>query len=377
MPTRIKPFAGLAVHLGRGVARVTADATLRGARSFPRRVADLDAATLSGIMGRTVTSVVLIGGTGGTTTRARLALTGDGVPESVFVKMVAATLDTRLIGELGRLAETEVRFYEQLSSEVTGAPRCHGYAIDSVTGRFVLVLEDLAATPCAFPDTMHPLSTAEASRIVELLARLHATFWGRLPDSRGGPLSWLYSASQDRTVPLVPAMLRVSARRLKSTDITVEDGRFIIERYPVIARLIDTGPHTVLHGDSHPGNTYFRDGGPGLLDWQAVRRGHPARDLSYTLITGMTPTDRAAAERDLLDEYRRVFIAAGGPELDRAELWERYRQAAAYAYVAALATAGLGGMQAEDIALAGLRRSVTALNDLDTVALLDKALSAG
>lgn len=28
---------------------------------------------------------------------------------------------------------------------------------------------------------------------------------------------------------------------------------------------------------------YFRDGKAGLLDWQAVRRGHPSRELAYTL----------------------------------------------------------------------------------------------
>jgi hypothetical protein len=45
-----------------------------------------------------------------------------------------------------------------------------------------------------------------------------------------------------------------------------------------------------------------------------------------------------------------------------------------YAYVAALITAGMGGMQAENIALEGLRRSVAALGDLDTVSLLEKSL---
>ncbi len=41
-----------------------------------------------------------------------------------------------------------------------------------------------------------------------------------------------------------------------------------------------------------------------------------------------------------------------------------------YAYVAALITAGMGGMQEEGIALMGLRRAVAALEDLDTVAVL-------
>lgn len=365
--TQTRPLLALAAHLGRGVGRLAADGVLRGARAFPRRLADLDAPRVSQILGRTVTSVSVLGGDAGTTSRARLALTGDGVPESVFVKMSAGTAQSRLIGELGRLAETEVRFYRDVAPQLTGVPRAFGSAFDPLTGRFVLVLEDLAAGGCAFPDTVHPLDADQAAGIVELLARLHAAFWG------AAGLGWLYSGSTDPSVPLVRSMLRVSARRLTG-DPDVEAGRLIIEHYPAVAGLIDAAPHTVLHGDAHPGNCYFRDGQAGLLDWQAVRRGHPARDLAYTLVTGMTTADRRSSEGALIDTYRQALAAAGGPTLDRDQLWERYRQAAAYAYVASLVTAGLGGMQAEHIALEGLRRSVAALDDLDTVSRLQQAL---
>lgn len=70
-----------------------------------------------------------------------------------------------------------------------------------------------------------------------------------------------------------------------------------------------------MHGDAHPGNMYFHGGKAGLLDWQAVRRGHPSRELAYTLITSLTPEDRRASQRELLDDYRRALVAAGGPEL--------------------------------------------------------------
>ncbi|MGB3233052.1 MAG: phosphotransferase [Mycobacterium sp.] len=86
-------------------------------------------------------------------------------------------------------------------------------------------------------------------------------------------------------------------------------------------------PHTVMHGDAHPGNLYFRDGQAGLLDWQAVRRGHPGRELAYTLVTSMTREQRQATQRDLLDVYRDALAGAGGPELDRDELWNRYGRA--------------------------------------------------
>ncbi|MEO3757338.1 phosphotransferase [Mycobacterium sp. B14F4] len=366
--THAPPVVGLAAHLGRGVQRIATDALIGRVRSSPRTVSDLDAETLSRIMGRRITSTSVLGGDAGTSSRARLALRGEDVPATVFVKMAAETLATRLMGEMGRLAATETRFYRELSPQLTGVPTCHGSLFDSMTGRYVLVLEDLPADECEFPDTLHPISADRAAAIVELLARLHATFWGRVP-------TWLYTASGDTASLLTGPLLRASARRIaQRTDIAVGAGRFIDDNYRAVARLIDEPPHTVMHGDAHPGNVYFRNGAAGLLDWQAVRRGHPNRELAYTLVTSMTTEDRQAHQRELLDVYRQALAASGGPELDRDELWRRFRQGALYGYVAALITAGIGGMQDEGIALEGLRRGVAALEDLDTVAALRTSL---
>lgn len=362
------PALGLAAHLGRGVQRVATDAVIGRMRSLPRTVDELTAEYLSEIMQRDVSSAAVIGTDAGTSSRARFALAGNNIPASVFVKMPAQTVATRLIGELGRLAQTEVLFYRQLSPGLTGLPALYGSAFDSVTGRFVLVLEDLAADSCEFPDTLHPLNSDQASKIVELLARLHAAFWEK-------SIEWVYSASEDRTSLLTRSLLNTSARRLADrSSISVEDGRFIIDNYRAVAQLIDRPPNTVMHGDAHPGNVYFRSSEAGLLDWQAVRRGHPGRELAYTLITSMTTADRQAAEHDLLAIYRRVLKASGGPDLDPDDLWLRYRQGSLYAYVAALITAGLGGMQEEGIALEGLKRGVAALSDLETVAALKQSM---
>lgn len=374
--SRVAPIASLAAHLGRGVQRIATDLVVGRARSLPRTIDGLDAAFLSQIMGATVTSVSVIGGDAGTSSRARLALAGAGVPDSVFVKMPAETVATRLMGEIGILGETETRFYQELSLELTGVPKSYGSAFDPVTGRFVIVLEDLAVQACEFPDTLNPLTTDQASLIVELLARVHGTFWNRLPATSGqGQFGWLNAASADKFTTVTEPLLKISLRRLADrTDIPVGNGRFIAENYGAVARLIDTPPHTVMHGDAHPGNVYFRDGEAGLLDWQAVRRGHPSRELAYTLVTSMTTSDRRTNQRELLDTYCSALAASGGPELDRDELWDRYRKGALYAYVAALITAGMGGMQTEGIAMEGLRRGVAALEDLDTVALLEKSL---
>ncbi|OBH13691.1 phosphotransferase [Mycobacterium sp. E3247] len=367
--------AGLAAHLGRGVRRVATDAVIGGRLGLPRRVRNIDAAVLSRVMGTTVRSVRVLGSDAGTSARARLVLTGKDVPSSVFVKLAATTAATRLMGELGRLGHTEVRFYNQLAPQIIGVPYAYGAAFDPWTGRYLLVLEDLPAESCEFPDTLHPLSLEQAGLIVELLADLHATFWDRLPRGGRGPLGWLYTPSGDVTSLLTGSLMHASVRRLaERTEIPLENGRFIADNYRAVAALIDTPPHTVMHGDAHPGNMYFHGGKAGLLDWQAVRRGHPARELAYTLITSLTPEDRRTNQRELLDDYRRALAAAGGPELDRDDLWLRFRQAALYAYVAPLITAGMGGMQVEDIAMEGLRRGVAALDDLETVAALKSSL---
>ncbi len=375
LENRIAPAAGLAAHLGRGVGRIGADAVIGRLRPLPRTIDDLDAAAMSTLIGRAVTSVSVLGGDAGTSSRARLALTGPDVPETVFVKMAAETVATRLMGEVGNLGDTETRFYRQLAPELTGVPRCYGSQFDPWTGRFVLVLEDLAANTVRVPRHLHPIDADRAAQVVELLARLHATFWGRLPVDGAGPLGWLYTASADSASLIVGSLLKTSSRRLaERTDLPLERGRVIDENYRAVASLIDRPPHTVMHGDAHPGNLYFRDGAAGLLDWQAVRRGHPSRELAYTLVTSMTTDDRQASQRDLLDVYRRALAAGGGPDLDRDELWDRYRQGALYPYVATLITAGMGGMQVEDIAMKGLERGLAALDDLDTVALLEKSL---
>ncbi len=354
------------------------DSALGRFRSFPRRVDDLTAEALSAVMGRRVEAVSILDGEAGTSSRSRLALTGEDVPESVFVKLSAATAATRMLGELAQLGETEARFYKQLAPALgDGIPRSYGSEFDPLTGRYAIVLEDMTLTPCEFPDTLHPPSADQMALLMEVFAHLHGTFWGKLPEKAGGggELSWLATPSEDPSNLLTPPLMKMSARKLADrTTIPIESGRFIWENLQAATEIVDAGTHTVLHGDAHPGNTYFREGRAGLLDWQVVRRGHPARDLTYALVLGMPTAERRAAERDLLNIYRAALVSSGGPEFDRDELWLRYRQAVTYAFVSPLTTAGLGGMQTEAISLEGLQRAVAAIEDLETVDALKRSM---
>ena len=374
----VAPVARLGAHVGHGVQRLATDSALGRMRNFPRRVDDLTAEVLSRLMALPVDAVSVIDGEVGTSSRARLALAGRGVPPSVFVKLSAATAATRMLGELARLGETEARFYAELAPLLgKGIPRSHGSAFDRVTGRYVVILEDMTTTPCQFADTLNPLSVDQMASLMEVLAGLHGTFWGRLPERSGGGggFGWLMAPSRDPANLLTPSLMKMSAGKLaERTGIAVDSGRFLWENYQAATEIVDSGPHTVLHGDSHPGNTYFRGGHAGLLDWQVVRRGHPSRDLAYTLVLGLPTSERRAAERDLLDVHRTALVAAGGPEIARDESWTRYRQAVTYAFVSPLTTAGLGGMQTEAVSLEGLARAVAAIEDLETIAAIRQSM---
>src|SRR5205823_14347153 len=105
----------------------------------------------------------------------RLALTGDDVPPSVFVKTASHSAGTRLFGGLASLGENEVRFYRDVRPRLEAeAPVAHAVAFDPATGRFLLVLEDLAARGARFADTLTPLTPEEAAAALETLARVHA-----------------------------------------------------------------------------------------------------------------------------------------------------------------------------------------------------------
>ena len=107
-------------------------------------------------MGRTVTSVTLLDGSAGTSSRSRLALTGDDVPESVFVKMSAETAAIRMLGELANLGENEARFYSDLAPELSCVPKTYGSDFDPLTGRFAIILEDMPQDSVEFFDTTRP-----------------------------------------------------------------------------------------------------------------------------------------------------------------------------------------------------------------------------
>lgn len=252
----------------------------------------------------------------GTTTRLRQK-TSEGTE---FIKRPSASLGARLIAEAAGLTRNEVRFYQELSSEMPiPVPRllraCHrGWS-------FELVLEDLNEQGATTKSGLAALTLDEVERALSALATLHGHFWEDPRFRR--ELRWLTAVSirEQRLIPLarpllergvfragrsLPKALRRPLRRLSAVR-------------NQIAKTLSAGPQTMLHYDCHPGNLYFsKTGAAGWLDWQLVRTGNWACDVGYFLATGVPERERRC-EPELLGAYLAQLPRGVRPALDVAQ----------------------------------------------------------
>ena len=115
---------------------------------LPLDVADLTAEWFTEILGRDVDTVDLLDHHSGTTGRAHVALRGGpGVPATLFVKLAPFDEKQRAFVTMVGMGVTEARFYRDLADEVpVRVPDVYFSAEDG--DRYVMVLEDLAASGC-------------------------------------------------------------------------------------------------------------------------------------------------------------------------------------------------------------------------------------
>jgi hypothetical protein len=333
--------------------------------------------------GAVATAVRPLGGTSGTTDRQRLAVSWNeagvqaGLPSAMFVKSTPRSAKNRtMVGALD-MAVNEVHFYRDVAADLGDIVPKAWFTHAAGGARHLLVLEDLTArgcTPLALADSC---DLAHAEAMIDCFARLHAAFWAdrrlgtQWPWARTwtrrpgyGVLKRFYrqgrAGALKRGGPVSPPVQRLVAA--------------LNDRADVYYRLFEAGPLTLLHGDSHLGNTFrMPDGRGGLLDWQVVWQGPGLREVSYFLVTGLEPDLRAAHERDLLARYADGLRAHGVSADDLAsDAFAQYRLFAAEAWDAAAMTVAWPGLQAPENVAASWRRSCAAVEDLE----VDSAVAA-
>lgn len=274
----------------------------------------------------------------------------------------------------------EVNFYGKIRPELEiEAPACYASVINDKDGQFGILMEDLGLRSARFPNAVDGVSLNEMRSLIGNLAKLHARFWEspRLE----GDLAWLPTTCEGGMFPVFDAIgLNIIrdqvAKNPFKQDLIKPLGKTVDELWEAnwqSQRIIYRQPHTLLHGDTHIGNTYvLPDSSGGLLDFQLTVRGPWCHDLTYLLITGLDIELRQQHERELINLYRDALASHGVRSVPTEdEAFTLYRQSAVWGLV-------IGWLicppqnYGETITAANIRKMVTAMIDLDSLGSLEE-----
>jgi hypothetical protein len=279
----------------------------------------------------------------------------------------------------------EARFYRDLAHEITlRIPAVHYAAVDD-DGRYVMVIEDLAAAGCRFPRPGDDDVAEWGGSLVEELAHLHAPYWDSPRLRAGGDLVWVTNGGRTgRNVPKGSGGGYVGQALALFGDEMGPVFRRLAELYiehtaEIMETVLDEGTHTLIHGDPHLGNLFIETDGEGakrvgFLDWAMLDRRTGMRDVAYVLCNSIPAEIRREHEGDWIAHYL-ATLSKLGVELDADTALEQYRLFAVYSWVSATSTAAVGNRwQAAKIGQGGMRRATAAIEHLDTVAILEDRL---
>lgn len=334
--------------------------------------------------GARVVSFSSPGGHSGTSTRAALRVAYNdagrtaGLPTELYTKTTANYSQRLLLGG-ARVLWGETHFFTRFRPGVKmEAPLGYWGGVDERSWRSIIVMEDIAATKGAkFIEPTTPLTRAQVEDVLVNMAAYHSRWWGdpalnvlkTASDHFTNVSSFIdmggrCAVGMERAKSVIPPALHGQADRLwKGTKRSLELATTEL-------------PQTLLHGDSHVGQTYVTaDGRMGLTDWQATLRGGWGYDFAYFVGSACEPDDRRAWERELLELYLDKLTDGGAPAPSFADAWLTFRQQLFYPYSAWAFTIGRAWyqprMQPDEISLAIIHRLSTAIDDLKSFEALN------
>jgi hypothetical protein len=241
----------------------------------------------------------------------------DGAPPSLIAKMPSPDPGARELAALYGLYEREFQFYRQMAGDVCfRTPRCLYSAGDAEAVRYVLLLEDLAATG-RLGDQVAGCSLEDAMTAVRALAAHHAQRWqhagldgspwlGVGIDLVRGAMEQAYPDSWQRFLELFGGCfsqdVREAVPRLDQAILkTLED--------------LSGGPFTIAHGDYRADNLFFGHPGSGydvaVIDWQSPNKAWGAYDLAYFICGSFSAELRHKHETALRDAYYSRLLEGG------------------------------------------------------------------
>ncbi|PQM45349.1 phosphotransferase [Mycobacterium talmoniae] len=253
---------------------------------------------------------------------------GEG-PASVIVKLPSTDEGSRQLGAAVGIYESEVRFFREIASTVDiRVPDVYFAALESDSGRFTLVLEDLGGF-ATVGDMIAGARPEQAELALAELAGLQAPRWN---DPELTRLPWLADTTRTRMLfamvaPAVENFVERFGERLNPRHVDL-----IRRLAPLAAQVPDLvwrPPFVVCHGDYRVDNLMFgntEDAPPiTVIDWQVVRVGPPLLDAATFMASCVEPEWRRANEHRLLDAHHRRLVERGVSGDSRDDVRDDYR----------------------------------------------------
>jgi len=287
-------------------------------------------------------------GTGQMCDSLRLSLRYDrstDFPATVVAKLPAADETSRATALSLGSYENEVRFYQQLATDLPiSTPRVFHADIDVETASFVLLLEDVA--PARQGDQLAGCTPEVAKVAIDELVRLHAPRWG---DPSLASIEWLHrDREQGQQFMLMLLPMLWDGFRERYGDVLDPDalraGEDLFANLEAYL-LTDTQPWSIVHGDYRLDNLLF-DPSPGgvpitVVDWQTVTHGPALQDVAYFIGAGLKAEDRREVEEELVRGYHAALLAHGVAGYDWDRCWHDYRRGTWAGLVMAIAASML------------------------------------
>ena len=271
-----------------------------------------------------------------------------GQPDSVVVKLPSSFEENRSQGVALGMFEAEVRFYRELADQVSvGLPAVMHADIHSGTAEFVIVMEDLSDLTRV--DQSVGMSAQQALAAVNVLAHVHAAWWGRAATE---DLEWIPTMTGPRIefvdqllTQILPVFTEGFAGYLPEGGLEIYE-RFAGNYLKINRVLAGRSPWTIVHQDYRVDNLLFGPEGSGqvvVLDWQGIGRGPGVYDLAYILGGSMDPDLRRANEKTLVRAYHAKLMQLSVSDYSFDQLWADYGHAQLMGGLATAMVTG-GGM---------------------------------
>ena len=309
---------------------------------IPRELASISAEWLSSVLAVEIKSVAIVDAHEGTTGRGVLSIDAaadSGLPSSLFVKLPPGDESQRAFVVSSGMGRREALFYQQLAREVpVRVPRCYHADTDDPGEHYIMLLERLQDSGCAFRNASTRYSPQYLETMMEQFALLHAAYWDT--PRFDTDLAWLEPPRQH------PIGVSLVARALSQhggsqPSVFRELAEFYLAHTDAVHALWNSGVPTLVHGDAHDGNLFMDGNLPGFLDWALVARAPAMRDVGYFLAATLRPGDRKHL-RPLVDSYRDGLLAAGVTPPSQRDLLEQFRWHAVYVWVGTVVTLAMG-----------------------------------